>query len=48
MENKNRFVQMAVVVFAGFLVAGTLAANLSGKYGQDGWRRFFTEMGDAV
>ena len=48
MENKNRFVQMAVVVFAGFLVAGTLAANLSGKYGQDGWRLYFTQMGEAL
>ncbi|MCI8506299.1 MAG: stage II sporulation protein M [Lachnospiraceae bacterium] len=48
MEKKNRFVQMAVIVFAGFLIIGTFAANLSGKYGQDGWKLYFTQMGETL
>lgn len=48
MDKKSRFVQMAVIVFAGFLVVGTIAANLSGKYGQDGWKLYFTQIGDAL
>lgn len=48
MDNKEKLIRMAVIVFAGFLLAGTLAANLSGKYGQDGWRLYFTQIGEAL
>lgn len=48
MDNKNRFVQMAIIIFAGFLVVGTVAVNLSGKYGQDGWKLYFTQVGEAL
>lgn len=48
MDNKKRFVQMAVVVFAGFLLVGTVAANLSGKSGQDEWKLYFTQIGEAI
>ena len=48
MEKKGRMIQTAVVVFAGFLLVGTIAANLSGKHGQDGWKLYFNQLGDAL
>ncbi|MCI8464890.1 MAG: stage II sporulation protein M [Lachnospiraceae bacterium] len=48
MDRKDRLVWTAVLVFAGFLIVGTLVANWSGKHGQDGWNLYFSQMGEAL
>lgn len=48
MDRKKRFIQTAVVVFAAFLIVGTVAANLSKSHGQDGWQLYFSQLAEAL